>query len=147
MTVYRLPVFRALPPTAEFWARFVAGGEPADHPLAGLALHLGYGGAAGAVFGAVFSLVPTRDWLRRELAGVVLGAVYSLVLSAFGARVLLGRLLDLHPDPDERVAFHVGHLVYGLTLGTWVGVRASAGRDSPDSELDPTDPESGPPSR
>jgi hypothetical protein len=29
MTVYRLPVTRSLPPTAEFWAKFVSG----DHPM------------------------------------------------------------------------------------------------------------------
>jgi hypothetical protein len=28
-------------------------------------------------------------------------------------------------DADERLVFHVGHLVYGLTLGTWLGSRTS----------------------
>jgi predicted MFS family arabinose efflux permease len=86
MTVYRLPVTRSLPPTAEFWATFVSGGDPADSPVAALVLHVVYGVAAGAIFA-----------------------------------VVLRTLLDT--DPDDRFAFHVSHLLYGITLGAWVGTR------------------------
>ncbi len=51
MTLYRFPLFRALPPTAEFWATFVRGGEPEQYPIAGLLLHFLYGGVAGGAFG------------------------------------------------------------------------------------------------
>jgi len=30
-------------------------------------------------------------------------------------------LLDV--EPDDRFAFHVGHVLYGITLGAWIGTR------------------------
>lgn len=130
MTAYRLPVTRSLPPTAAFWAEFVAGGDPDDHPLAALALHFAYGIAAGGVF-ALFlpSRVPVDGEAGRhgppspagEVAATLAGLAYGLVLSAVGERLVLGGLLDV--DPDDRFAFHVGHVLYGITLGAWVGTR------------------------
>lgn len=127
MTVYRFPIFRALPPTADFWAKFVGGGEPADYYWEGLVLHVGYGAGAGGVCGAMFSRYVTRDPDRRAFRGVVFGTAFGLVLSVFGERVLLGRLLDVDLRPNERLIFHVGHLVYGLTLGTWIGTHGGLG--------------------
>ena len=122
MTAYRMPVAASLPPTAEFWAHYVAGGEPDDHPLPALVLHLGYGAAAGSAFGVLFRQFERRSDSdeSRELGGVVLGALYALVLSAFGERVMLGRLLSMDLDATESLVFHIGHLVYGLSLGSWV---------------------------
>ncbi|MFC7081389.1 hypothetical protein [Halorussus caseinilyticus] len=53
------------------------------------------------------------------------GSVYALALSVFGERIVLGRLLGLDLDVDERLVFHAGHLIYGLGLGTLFGSRAS----------------------
>lgn len=122
MTAFRLPISRSLPPTANFWATYVGGGDPEDYPLVGLVLHLAYGAGGGAVFAA---LAP--GWGRPEAVAesrdAVLGTVYGILLSAFGSRVVLGKLLGMDLEPDERLVFHVGHVVYGLTLGTWLGSR------------------------
>ncbi|USZ74835.1 hypothetical protein NGM07_15500 [Halorussus vallis] len=141
MTAYRLPISHALPPTAVFWSKFVAGGDPNDHPVAAIVLHLLYGLGAGVAFGA---LVPTGSGstastpqlsssaaeadeddreARREAAGLLAGTVYGLVLSVFGERVVLERVLGMSLDADDRLVFHVGHAIYGLTLGTWMGSR------------------------
>lgn len=84
MTVYRAPLFAGLPPTAEFWARFVGDGEPSEYPVQALILHFLYGAAAGGVFGLV-SAGADRDLPGgRASASMALAAVYSALLSAFG---------------------------------------------------------------
>lgn len=128
MTVYRLPVTRSLPPSAEFWTQFVAGGSPDDHPLPALVLHVVYGVVAGTVFAAAF---PSREPVAEagygppspsgEVKTTLIGLAYGLALSWFGERVMLDAVLDV--DPDDRFAFHVGHVLYGITLGAWVGTR------------------------
>lgn len=127
MTLYRTPVFRALPPTAEFWAQYVAGGDPDDHRTVGLLLHLLYGTVAGALFGPVFRAADGRTRLPRDQLGVVAGLGYGLLLSAFGERVLLRRLIGTDLDAGERAVFHVGHVIYGLTLGSRVSTRRRVG--------------------
>lgn len=127
MTLYRFPLFRALPPTAEFWATFVRGGEPEQYPVAALVLHFAYGGAAGGVFGLAFSQLSFRTERGRRLWALGLSLAYGLALSVFGSRVLLSRLLGEELEPDERAIFHVGHVIYGLTLGTWMSSRERAG--------------------
>lgn len=125
MTVYRLPVARSLPPTSEFWGRYGPGdGEPAG-PLLALFLHVGYGIGGGIAFGAAFGrLVRGTDAdAVREVAGLATAVLYGAALSVFGSRVLLGRLLGMDLDSDERLVFHVSHVVYALTLGTWLGSR------------------------
>jgi hypothetical protein len=125
MTVYRLPVFHGLPPTSEFWAQYV-GSEDADaYPLQGLVLHFAYGAGAGAVFGAVFALVEDRLPLSREVSGVLGGVAYSLLLSVFGSRLVFERLLDQELDGESALVFHLGHVIYGLALGTWLSTRES----------------------
>ncbi|MFC7143078.1 hypothetical protein ACFQMA_25090 [Halosimplex aquaticum] len=136
MTVYRLPITRSLPPTADFWAQFVGDGAPEDYPVPALVLHFAYGGTAGAVFAASLrgreSVDPDEPGYDRrrgpptyagEVPITVAGLLYGLVLSAVGEQIVLGRLLDV--DPDDRVAFHVGHVLYGITLGAWVGTRTT----------------------
>ncbi|NEU57876.1 hypothetical protein [Halorussus sp. MSC15.2] len=147
MTAYRLPVSRSLPPTARFWSTFVSGDDPDDHPIIALALHLLYGTVGGAIFGALTPFdagspassprSPTgdesdrstdddhRQTASREVIGLLWGTVYALALSVFGERVVLGRVLDMDPEVDERLVFHAGHLVYGLSLGTLFGSRTS----------------------
>ena len=137
MTVYRLPVSRSLPPTAEFWTNFVSDGDPQDATVPALLLHAVYGGAAGAVFAALLghrrSVTDTNPEVddppgpptySGEVSTTVAGLLYGIVLSVLGERIVLGRFLDI--DPDDRIAFHVGHLLYGITLGAWVGTRTEA---------------------
>lgn len=127
MTAYRIPIFRALPPTAEFWARYVGGGDAEQYFLEGLLLHFSYGTAAGGAFGALLSFVHPRSRLDRELTTLVAGLVYGLLLSAFGSRVVFRYVLRRDLEPEEALVFHVGHVVYGLTLGTWIGSRERYG--------------------
>lgn len=127
MTLYRFPTFRALPPTAEFWAMYVAGGEPEQYPVEGLVLHFLYGGVAGGLLGLAFSLVDVRTARTRRFTAVALAVGYSLLLSVFGTRVVFRRLLGEELDDDERMVFHIGHVVYGLSLGTWLQSREEPG--------------------
>jgi len=127
MTVYRLPVFRALPPTAEFWATYLGRGDAEQYPVQGLVLHFLYGGVAGGVFGTVLDRIDVDAEWDRRIGATVLAFGYGVVLSVFGTRVLFPLLLDEEMNPDEAFVFHVGHLVYGLTLGTWLSSREQAG--------------------
>jgi hypothetical protein len=120
MTLYRFPVFRALPPTAEFWATYVGGGAPRTHFGTGLVLHFLYGGAAGGLFGVVIDTLGVDNDGKRSLGVIVLSLAYGLALSAFGTRFVFQRLLDEELDPNDDAIFHAGHAIYGLTLGTWL---------------------------
>lgn len=128
MSLYRLPVFRALPPTAEFWAQYVQDGDPESFFPEAMALHVAYGAGAGAAFSLLFSVLVARvDADAHRRFGLLSGVVYGGLLSAFGSTVLLRALLDEDLDDEEALVFHVGHLVYGLSLGTWVTTRGSYG--------------------
>lgn len=119
MTLYRAPISRSLPPTAEFWAQYVGEGDPEDYPGPALALHLLYGASGGAVFGALFDRLEADRPLAREVLGAVFGVWYGLALSAFGQPVILRGLLGQRLDASESFLFHAGHVVYGLVLGHW----------------------------
>jgi len=121
MTLYRFPVFRALPPTSEFWAKYVGGGATERYPGIGLVLHFLYGGVAGGLFGVLIDALGFETEREDSLGVIALSFAYSLALSVFGTRFVFRFLLDEDLDPDEAVIFHVGHAIYGLTLGTWVG--------------------------
>ncbi|QLK24432.1 hypothetical protein HYG81_09875 [Natrinema zhouii] len=135
MTAFRLPILRSLPPSANFWSQYVADGDPDDHPVAGLALHLLYGVSSGVVFGVLFSLYDAGRSIEPEQRGLVWGSIYGMVLSAFGAQVMLKELLDIRLEADELALFHAGHLVYGLSLGAWVGSRTE-GVEDPEREYE-----------
>lgn len=135
MTAFRLPIMRSLPPSANFWSTYVAGGEPEDYPVVGLLLHLLYGTLGGAVFGGVFGLLSAEQPIEAEQRGIIWGAVFGMVSSVFGNQVMLHELLDIHLDADELTLFHAGHLVYGIALGAWVGSRTE-GVEDPETEYD-----------
>jgi hypothetical protein len=127
MSLYRWPIFRALPPTAEFWAQFVGSGEADQYFVQGLVLHFLYGAGGGVIFGPVFSVLNRQTRLDREQLGLSLGLVYGLALSVFGHRIIFRHLLDRELEHDEVLVFHVGHAIYGVTLGTWFGSRERFG--------------------
>ncbi|WP_049929004.1 DUF6789 family protein [Halopiger goleimassiliensis] len=135
MTAFRLPIMRSLPPSANFWSQYVAGGDPDDHPLAGLVLHFVYGMQAGAIFGGLFALQDAERSIEPEQRGLVWGSVYGMALSAFGSQVMLKELLGIRLEGDELALFHAGHLVYGLSLGAWVGSRTE-GVEDPEAEYE-----------
>ncbi|RQG97430.1 DUF6789 family protein [Natrarchaeobius oligotrophus] len=135
MTAFRLPILRSLPPSANFWAQYVSGGDPENHPIAGLVLHFVYGMQAGAVFGGLFALQDAERSIEAEQRGLVWGTVYGMALSAFGSQFMLKELLDIRLESDELALFHAGHLVYGLALGAWVGSRTEGVAD-PETEYE-----------
>jgi hypothetical protein len=122
MTLFRLPTSRSLPPTANFWSKFLGDGDPEDYPVVGLALHLLYGVGGGVAFGLI---APGRsdDDAMAETKNALVGTLFGSLLSLFGISVVLGKLLDMSLEADERIVFHISHVIYGLTLGTWVGSR------------------------
>ena len=121
MTAFRMPISDSLPPTAHFWARFVGDGDPEEYPVPAFVLHVVYGVAGGGLFGALFGSRRGRTRAGIELADLGRGLVYSLVLSVFGTRVVLRRVIGMDLESDEALIFHVGHVIYGLALGAWVG--------------------------
>lgn len=135
MTVFRAPISKSPPPTAWFWSKFVAGGDPEDHALPALVLHLLYGIGGGVVFGVLVGPHLDGPDVDRERTGTLLGVAYGLALSVFGSIVILGRLLDMDLDADERFVFHLSHVIYGVTLGTWVGSRESPSDQEEVSDL------------
>ncbi len=135
MTAFRLPIMRSLPPSANFWATYVAGGKPEEYPVVGLLLHLLYGTLGGAVFGGIFALLSAERSIEPEQRGIVWGGVFGMVSSVFGTQVMLKELLSIRLEADELALFHAGHLVYGIALGAWVGSRTE-GVEDPETEYD-----------
>lgn len=129
MTAFRLPIMRSLPPSANFWAKYIRGGEPEDYPIMGLVLHLLYGTSAGVVFGVLFAIQTAERSIEPEQRGLLWGTVFGLVLSAFGSQVMLKQILNVQLKANELALFHAGHLVYGLALGAWVGSRTEGVED------------------
>jgi len=127
MTAYRLPAFRALPPTAEFWATYVGEDDPEEHVAVGMVLHVLYGAGGGGLFGLAFDRLDFGTGTRRRWAGVLLGVAYGLLLAVVGTRVVFRRVLDERLDDDEAFVFVVGHAVYGIALGTWMVTRREFG--------------------
>jgi hypothetical protein len=130
MTAFRLPISRSLPPTDEFWRRYVHRDGSGSATLPALLLHLLYGAGGGVAYAILGSRLAGTDVARpseaqAELRGVVTAVGYSLFLSAFGQQVLLRGLLDEDLDPDEALIFHLSHVIYGITLGAWLGSRGT----------------------
>lgn len=123
MTAFRMPISRSLPPTANFWAQYVAGGELEEHRIEAMILHFFYGAAAGSVFSVIFAAVDPRTPLDSETEGLLAGFLYSVPFTWVGEAVMLHRMLGMDLESDESMIFHAGHLVYGITLGAWIGSR------------------------
>lgn len=121
MTAFRMPISHSLPPTANFWAKYVGDGEPDDYPLISFLLHVGYGIMGGGVYGLVFDDPEGESRATIELFDLLRGLVYGLAASIFGSRVVLRHVIGMDLEADEALIFHVGHVMYGLTLGAWIG--------------------------
>lgn len=111
-------------PSEIFAAQFVFDGDPLDHRYWGLAIHLLYGTALGAVFGWLVGSYGGDFGALSAGFAVGYGLGWSIVLwiISFGWLYVLGTLERMADLPtDERIAelflVLVGHLVYGSVLG------------------------------
>jgi len=106
------------PPTAALVAKF-AGGEPADHAMPGMILHMVYGVVAGAVFAVG---VPLFGFGLDSVAiAVGLGLVYGVVLMIGGMVFWMRSIIGMEPDRDMMTTFGTVHVVYGVVLGGFLG--------------------------
>lgn len=121
MTTFRMPISRSLPPTADFWAHYVGDGAPEDHPVPAFVLHVLYGVLGGGLFGVFYDRRVGRTRAGIEIVDLARGLGFSLVFSLFGSWVVLRRLVSMDLEADEALIFHVGHAIYGIALGAWVG--------------------------
>ena len=124
MTLFREPTARSLPPTAHFLSHWL-GGSPDDYPLSALALHFLYGIGGGVGFGLSWRWLNPRGE-HPETVGLLVGSLYGIAMSVFGERVVLPYLAGVNLEGDETAVFHAGHVVYGITLGVWVGSRSES---------------------
>lgn len=122
MTAFRMPISRSLPPTEHFWAEFIGSDLP-DHHLPAVILHLFYGAIAGSLFAVLFPLLDEWTPGGTETTGLVGGICYSIPFTAVGECIIIDRFMDLDLDANESMIFHASHLVYGITLGAWIGSR------------------------
>lgn len=107
------------PPTAALVAKF-QGGEPEDHMMPGMLLHLVYGTVAGGVL--VAAVAAAALGISGVTAWVGVGLVYGIVLLLGGAMGWVKGVIGMNPDRKMMVGFAVVHVVYGLVLGAWVGL-------------------------
>jgi hypothetical protein len=107
------------PPTAALVATF-AGGDPADHQLPGILLHLLYGTAAGATFALALLVFGFGDASVPVSTG--LGLLYGLLLMIGGVVVWLRLVVGIEPDRAMAMQFGVVHAVYGVVLGAILSV-------------------------
>lgn len=106
------------PPTAALVAKF-ADGQPADHEMPGMVLHLVYGVVAGGVFAVGVPLVGLG--LGSIGVAVGLGIVYGVVLMVGGMAFWMRTVIGMEPDRDTVVTFATVHVVYGVVLGAFLG--------------------------
>ncbi len=108
------------PPTAALVSTFV-GGEPGDHAMAGMVLHLVYGIVAGTVFAVGAPMVGVE--FESVAVAVGLGLLYGVVLMIGGMVFWMRAVIGMEPDRDMMMTFGTVHVVYGLVLGAflWAG--------------------------
>jgi len=102
------------PPTAALVAKF-AGGEPDDHAMPGMLLHMVYGVVAGAVFAVGVPLLGLS--LDSVAIAAGFGLVYGIVLMIGGMVFWMRLLIGMEPDRDTMTTFGTVHVVYGVVLG------------------------------
>jgi hypothetical protein len=107
------------PPTARLVAKF-AGGEPEDHAMPGMVLHLVYGVVAGGVFAVGAPVVGVE--FESIAVAVGLGLLYGVVLMVGGMVFWMRTVIGVEPDRDTMVMFGTVHVVYGIVLGALLGV-------------------------
>ena len=106
------------PPTASLVSKF-AGGQPADHAMPGMVLHLIYGIVAGAVFAVGVPVVGLQ--LTDLFVSTGLGIVYGIVLMIVGMVFWMRIVMGMEGDKDMMMMFGVVHVVYGAVLGAFIG--------------------------
>jgi len=107
------------PPTAALVAKF-QGGDPADHAMPGMVLHLVYGTVAGAVLAVAAPAVGLTLVDSTGLA-VGVGLVYGLLLMVSGMVFWMRVVIGLDPERETVLVFGVVHVVYGVVLGAFLG--------------------------
>lgn len=121
-TVVMSVVMRAMdggpPPTAALLAKF-QGGEPEDHTMPGMLLHLVYGTVAGGVLVLVVSAASLG--ITGLVSWIGVGVAYGVVLLLGGAMGWVRGVIGMDPDRETMMGFAVVHVVYGLVLGAWLG--------------------------
>ena len=123
MTAFRMPISRSLPPTENLWAQYIGGNDLEEYRLPAIILHLFYGAIAGSIFAAALPWLNEWSPFGTETTGLVGGILFSIPFTWLGEAVFLNRLLGMNLDANESMVFHASHLVYGTTLGAWVGSR------------------------
>jgi hypothetical protein len=106
------------PPTAALVAKF-AGGDPADHAMPGMILHLIYGTGAGVAFAVGVPLVGLS--LGSLGVAIGLGLVYGIVLMIGGMLFWMRVIIGMEPDKGTMMMFGTVHVVYGVVLGAFLG--------------------------
>lgn len=106
------------PPTAALVAKF-RDGEPEDHAMPGMVLHLLYGTVAGAVFAVGVPLIGLT--LESITVAIGLGFVYGLVLMIGGMMFWMRIIIGMESDRDMMIMFGTVHVIYGIVLGAFLG--------------------------
>jgi len=106
------------PPTARLVAKF-AGGDPDDHAMPGMILHMVYGVVAGVVFAVGVPLLGLS--LGSVALAVGVGLVYGIVLMIGGMVFWMRLIIGMEPDRDMMTMFGTVHVVYGVVLGGFLG--------------------------
>jgi hypothetical protein len=106
------------PPTAALVSKF-AGGDPADHKMPGMVLHLLYGTIAGAVFAVGVPLAGLS--LGSIGIAIGLGLVYGIILMIGGMVFWMRVVIGMEPDQQMMMTFGVVHVIYGVVLGAFLG--------------------------
>jgi len=111
------------PPTANLVAKF-ADGEPEDHKMPGMLLHLVYGIGAG---GALAVGAPFVGLSFDQVAiAIGVGLAYGILLMVAGMVFWMRLVIGVEPDKRTMMTFGVVHVVYGVVLGffLWTGILA-----------------------
>lgn len=118
MTVVMMVMSDDSPPPAALIAKF-AGGDPADHAMPGMVLHVIYGIVAGGVFAVGVPLIGLS--LGSIGVAVGLGLFYGIVLMIGGMVFWMRVIIGMEPDRDMMITFGTVHVIYGVVLGAFLG--------------------------